>query len=378
MNYSFSMRPINKFNGPKLSLKFPKEIACFSYDDEHQFRLDDSSIKYYYTPSLGADLCEGFEHFQKLEDTGDEHLESLLKTLINLEQKTGQKVEANFITWRGMMTKLMGAIYDNFDGFEMNATIFQVVSFIEENYTYKLQTKHDQLEIPTPRGRHSQEMMSYWGYKFETLSLLPKPWNETTRDYIETRKNLIVNNKAQYCSVVQTELNGSTMILGGEIDGVWDMKQNDGMPVNWIELKTCAEARNERDLDKLDRKLMKFYIQSYLLGVPKVIVGYRTSDGILVNVEEFKTLMIPSIVMKRKHLWDANICLTFLDSLLKFLRTIMTNELQNVSVDDAPMWRIRRKKQESAIEVFRVEGNARSILSSEFVSWRLELASKQN
>ncbi|POS82722.1 hypothetical protein EPUL_004653 [Erysiphe pulchra] len=376
------MRPISKFNGPKLTLKFPKEIACFSYDDEHQFRLDDSSIKYYYTPSLGTDLCEGFENFQKLEDSGDEHLESLLKTLINLEQKTGQKVEANFITWRGMMTKIRNECHDisrnNVWSLVLVESTAEVVSFIEENYTYKLQTKNEQIEKPTPRGRHSQEMMSYWGYKFETLSLLPRPWNETSRDHIETRNNLIVNNKAQYCSVVQTELNGSTMILGGEIDGVWDIKQNDGMPVNWIELKTCAEARNERDLDKLDRKLMKFYIQSYLLGVPKVIVGYRTSDGILVNVEEIQTLNIPNIVMKRKHLWDANICITFLDSLLKFIRTTITKEPQNLSVDDAPMWRIRRNKKEFAIELFRVEGNARSILSPEFVSWRLELASKQN
>ncbi len=40
-----------------LLLILPKEIACFSYDDNHEFHLDDSSLKYYYTPQLGVSLC---------------------------------------------------------------------------------------------------------------------------------------------------------------------------------------------------------------------------------------------------------------------------------------------------------------------------------
>lgn len=48
---------------------------------------------------------------------------------------------------------------------------------------------------------------------------MPKPWHETSREYIENRENEIVNNKAQYCSVVKTEIKNTTMILGGEVDG---------------------------------------------------------------------------------------------------------------------------------------------------------------
>lgn len=56
------------------------------------------------------------------------------------------------------------------------------------------------------------------GYKFETLCLLPSTWAETDREYIENRENEIVNNHAQYCSVVQTGIGKSTLILGGEVD----------------------------------------------------------------------------------------------------------------------------------------------------------------
>jgi RAT1-interacting protein len=83
-----------------------QEIAYFSYDDKHQFRLDESSIRYYYPPFIGADLSKGFDTFRKLDDTADDHLDSLLEALIAKERETGEKVDADVITWRGMMTKV--------------------------------------------------------------------------------------------------------------------------------------------------------------------------------------------------------------------------------------------------------------------------------
>lgn len=56
------------------------------------------------------------------------------------------------------------------------------------------------------------------GYKFETLATLPKTWAETSREYIEERENHVVNNKAQYCSVVRTGIGKTVMCLGGEVD----------------------------------------------------------------------------------------------------------------------------------------------------------------
>lgn len=61
-------------------------------------------------------------------------------------------------------------------------------------------------------------MLTGAGYKFETLCLMPSIWAETPRDYIENRENEIVNNHAQYCSVVKTGIGDTVMILGGEVD----------------------------------------------------------------------------------------------------------------------------------------------------------------
>lgn len=46
-------------------------------------------------------------------------MDSLLRTLIAHEQETGTKTEAQVITWRGMMTKLMAAPFTERDGYEL-------------------------------------------------------------------------------------------------------------------------------------------------------------------------------------------------------------------------------------------------------------------
>lgn len=83
-----------------------QEITCFSYDQNRQFSLGDSSLSYYYPPNLPADLNIGYETFQKLNDSADEHLDALLDSIIALEKETGKKSETDIVTWRGMMTKV--------------------------------------------------------------------------------------------------------------------------------------------------------------------------------------------------------------------------------------------------------------------------------
>jgi len=283
-----------------------------------------------------------------------------------LEGESGTKCEADIITWRGMMTKILAAPFDNSggNGFEMNATHFQGTIFIEENREHKLEQRRNQHNQPSQPGAPSQDLMSYWGYKFETLSLLPTPWDPTSREYIESRENEIVNNHAQYCSIVKTGIGKAKMILGGEVDAVWDCKPDTkDEPINWVELKTSAMIEGDRDMLKYERKLLKFWIQSFLLGVPKIIVGFRSKMGILQRLEELETKSIPGMVKRNgKGSWDGNLCINFTASFLDWLKQTITTD---------GVWRIRRRDKSSVIEVFKhEESGCGDILSQEFVAWR--------
>ncbi|KAL2109200.1 hypothetical protein VUR80DRAFT_2819 [Thermomyces stellatus] len=347
--------PVNSRGEP-----FHTEFTCFSYDDDHVYRHDESGLRWYYHYPLdiGVDLSQGFETFDKHDDSQDEHLVSLLKSIVEYEKMNG-KVEAAIVTWRGMMTKILTAPFESRDGFEMNATSFQGTIFIEENHEYKIETRRKQERERRP-GRFTSDEMSYWGYKFETLCTLPRPWGEVSRTEIEARTTERVSNKAQYCSIVTTNMGPTKVCMGGEVDALWGSKPKDpNIPPEWVELKTSVTPRSDRDIDLFHAKLLKFWAQSYLIGASRVIVGFRTRDGMLESVKELWTAELPGV---RPRNWDADVCVDFAVDFLQFLRKTITDE---------GVWRIRRQAGRPFIEVFRVTGKGHGdILTEEFVAWR--------
>ncbi|KAJ5675918.1 RAI1-domain-containing protein [Penicillium macrosclerotiorum] len=361
---TFSVQPVHRFAGSSTTIRRPKEISCFSYDQNRKFSLGDSSLQYYYPPSLPADLDIGFDTFQKLDDTADEHLDALLDTIAAFERDTGKKCDTDIVTWRGMMTKILAAPFNANDGFEMNATCFQGTIFIEENNAYKNAQKERQKSQRMPPGMASQERMMYWGYKFEVLSVLRQPWDSTSRAEIEGRQVEVVNNSAQYCSVVKTGIGKVRMVLGGEVDAVWDCKpERTEDPIHWVELKTSAEIRRDQDMLRYERKLLKFWAQSFLLGVPKIIVGFRDQDGIVNRLEELDTASIPAKVKKvGKGSWDGNVCINFAAAFLEWLKETIQSD---------GIWRIRKQEKSPVIEVFQIEESGYGdILSPAFTAWR--------
>ena len=216
----------------------------------------------------------------------------------------------------------MVAPFSKLDDWEMNATLFQGTIFIEENHGKKISSREQQYSSVGRPGAMSQDLMSFWGYKFESVSLMPGPWPETSRESIESREDEVVSNYAQYCSIVRTGFGKVKMILGGEVDAVLAFKPEDkSQPIDWVELKTTAVVTNEKEQIKYERKLLKFWAQSFLLGVPKIIVGYRTQQGMLEHLEELDVQTIPDKVKsKGKGLWDGQTSINFASSFLECRR----------------------------------------------------------
>jgi len=55
---------------------------------------------------LPADLSAGYDRFHRWDDSIDEHLVGLLKSIQLLEEKTSERLKVDVITWRGMITKV--------------------------------------------------------------------------------------------------------------------------------------------------------------------------------------------------------------------------------------------------------------------------------
>ena len=127
MALRFSLERLNLYQGSSVSIRRPKEFACFSFNDQHLLRpLSTESLSYYYPPFFSApgthvhsiNLSTGFDTFVQRDDGINEHLDALLDTLQAHEERLLQAVEggdgkledvrtkADFVTWRGMMTKV--------------------------------------------------------------------------------------------------------------------------------------------------------------------------------------------------------------------------------------------------------------------------------
>ncbi|RPB13605.1 RAI1-domain-containing protein, partial [Morchella conica CCBAS932] len=339
------------------------EITHFSYDDTHTLVHSAASLKSYYPPSLPAQLSNGFSTFIKHDDNIDEHLDGLLCALERLERRTGERTRADVVTWRGMMTKFMTAPFEGRDGWEMNVVVLQGTLFIEENHAYKQQSRGKQ-------DRRGEEM-SYWGYKFEALSTIPGNWDECPREVIEARDEEVVSNEAQFCSIVKTGFGDTRVVIGGEVDAVWNSNPptDPNNPPIYIELKTSKiiDLNNPRDGVNYERKLLRFWAQSFLLGIAKVIVGFRDDSGTLRSLRTYETQELPGIARRSgRNLWDAKVSIDFTAGLLAWLRETVGGEEEGV------VWRVRFRARGDRVEVERT--GERSFLTEGFVRWREELA----
>lgn len=110
------LRRFENIGSTQTAIRRPREITEFSFDDQHICHPRDArSLRYYYPPQTlisgssdgDINLGEGFEKFEKYDESlKDLHLEPLLETLEAFEKRSGERIEAGFVTWRGMMTKV--------------------------------------------------------------------------------------------------------------------------------------------------------------------------------------------------------------------------------------------------------------------------------
>lgn len=266
----------------------------------------------------------------------------------------------------------MTAPFDNFADFSMFATIYNGTVCIEEDFPSRAAERAAEADRQPPRYQHpeqqSREMMTYWGYKFETLALIPTSPASTPPQEIEKHQKSIVSNHAQHCSIVETSFGPFSLLLGGEVDGLLAPKPTDpNTPIQWVELKTSEElppsARQQhRDILKFERKLMKFWAQSFLLGVPKITVGFRSKAGILRGLQTFNTNEIPGMVRRGTNCWDGNVCINFATEFLGWLRKTMER--------DSGVYSIVLRKKSGVVEVKKVADGKGAIISEEYKAWR--------
>ncbi|KAI6133502.1 RAI1 like PD-XK nuclease-domain-containing protein [Pisolithus croceorrhizus] len=343
------------------SIQQPSQLLTFSYDSNHVQEFNDSALRYYVEPPRGADL--GF-HYEKsiIRPAERGRLDALLAALSRFKntlcassssRSTVNIPDVNVICWRGVMTKILAAPYEETDSLELNVMLINGTFYFEEHSS---DAKLEEKNATTPRNR----LLSYYGYAFESYCTTSQPGGHhdvppDSQDFPGWGGD--VNTNIQWCSVVKTKLADRRVIMGGEVDCVRGTYY--GKTDNYVELKTSLSLRNSSDEARFEKKLLKFYLQSFLLGVPEIVVGFRTPSGRLTALQSFRTMEIPRLVRGKPGAWDPSICLEWGDRFLAFLQSTIQ------SSSGREVWRVSFKPRVGITVVMLNEAEVAEVVNGE-------------
>lgn len=383
------------------ALKQPKELISYSRKIDESIVIDDSCLSYYYFPDTEVDknydLTAGFKKFKQIEDKGS--MDGFLKAISTYEKQQNAKVKTDIVSFRGLMRKILTLHYSPDEVFDLNVVHFDGQIFVKSNYLSDVQRNKAELSTREAQGvdKDAQDKFTYTGYKFETLATLDKPWADASRKDIESREKAEVNNIEQYLSVVKTGIGNTKLLLGGEVDCVFDYKPDpndkfsgkDSVVSHYVELKTSKVINTQGQAITFEKKLFKTWAQCFLLGIPKIIYAFRDDAMHLKTVEEFKTEEVPLILKNspiQRHSNNPKVrkincvdSLKWFGAVLEWLMDVVPKD--DASDLDAQLRNIFRLSYNGALLSFtELSDEERDrivadepVVTKEFVEWRKQL-----
>ncbi|XP_035618310.2 decapping and exoribonuclease protein [Oncorhynchus keta] len=307
--------------------KQPVEVGHFSLDSERRFFNDARQLRYYVEPEKSCpnfDLRDGYRgRFVKRDDRVKEKLDHILRWILANRSKLQSKDTAassspcalgvDIVTWRGHLTKLLTTPYETREGWLLAVTRMGGTLYISE-----VETEAARRDRENRTERH--EEMMYWGYKFEQYTCaddaqsLPDPGG-------------VVNTNEAFCTVVQTRLAEHRLLFSGEVDCRDKDPKAPSPPASYIEMKTSLEISTPKQRSNFHRfKLLKWWAQSFLPGVPRIVAGFRDHDGVVVSVETYHISKISQLIKNETNCWKPTVCMNFCCEFLSFVKSVVTED----------------------------------------------------
>lgn len=288
------------------SISEPREIACYSKDDDGEMRLGNRhKLRRYVNPSYGTNLNDGYETFVPKRHDGTE-IERVARVIKALAPST--LGYCNIVTYRNNLNKIGRTPSALSDGWELDCCQVEGVVFLDIRVTQE-----------DPTAEHHRRA-TYQGYRFEAVCT-----NEEDKP---------VNPNGHFCSISELNLVDHCIVVSSEIDCTFgDPTSRDNPIRQYVELKTCKELRNDRDYCNMLRyRYPKYWLQSFLAGVPTIVVGIRSNAGILMNVKTLETRSLPfeandHLGRRRQMNWDPAVMVNFIDHILTHIREACARNL---------------------------------------------------
>nr|ADD24238.1 Dom3Z [Lepeophtheirus salmonis] len=304
------------------SFKRPSILGSYGQNEQREWIEDPSSYlktfdaRNWFRQSLNKkplDLNRGKVILKDENHSAREGITSLLEWL----RRNPQTNCPDFVLFRGVLTMLMKTPYERREPW-----CYSVVKYRDTIYLKAEETEYarNQKDRVSPFIQKTME----WGYKFEHIL------SQTS----DSNMDNVINTNEEYDSVYRTELEGMAIIYGAEMDAIFKSQKPEVNVEDFVEFKTSKEFQNDRNYQNFVKyKVLKWWCQSFLVGITTIVCGFRDDDGFVRRIEDFSVRDIPKL---EGVTWKPNVCMGFLKNLLKTLKNdiILTpNIVYNVSFD---------------------------------------------
>ncbi|KAG8469675.1 hypothetical protein KFE25_006130 [Diacronema lutheri] len=270
----------------------PREIACFSRLADRTVRYNDrSQLRAFVRPELETDLNRGFEAF--VDKQGDASVDDIVAALADKKLDTSQ---AHFLTFRNNLNKLLGTPYNLRDEWRMGVS--------RHGRTVHLHILETEVQAARECARSEQERrMAFWGYAFEHAATASGKPRAASEDVFS--EDVRIDCNQEFCSIAQSKLGGNRIILAGEVDcerrGFGEQGGGAHAMRKYIELKTSRLLSDAHARRSFERKMQKWFVQSFLLGLPSIVCGFRDDGGVLKKMQDFEVKQLPKLAQFRPH-----------------------------------------------------------------------------
>jgi RAT1-interacting protein len=284
---------------------------------------DFSQLRELRLPALPADLNAGIAGFNPKPDNNNYDARSGVEHVIAAVRAAGAALPAGgVLTYRNNLNKLIGTALDPEEGWEIEALLVAGggggCGEAEPTLVLEIVPRAEAAWERTAEARR----FSAWGYQWEA----------------RCTGAAAADADAEYCCLVATTLTldggggagaGSTpLLIAAEMD-VYDSElagaagaAGEPPPLSsLVELKTIRPPASQGARRTLhQRKMAKWYVQSSLGGVPRLLIGERDDAGVVHAMRWLETAALPRLASEGGARWNGPHALAFGADALAWMR----------------------------------------------------------
>ena len=293
------------------------EIGNFTRIDERDHVDGFSKRAFLVEPSatdvLNWDLNVAFDSRKPKDPTVNTKIDHLLRWITEnfhiFQDACGtegiETLHTDFVCYRSLLAKIMCSVHENSEGWLMGATNYRETIYLCEY-------KPNRQKLYTDEKRRNVA----WRHKFEQYMTAARPHGRPC-------PQASANETEVTYEVARTQFNKHhSIILAARVTAT-DGRLTAGnpevrdLPGRFVELRTTRRVDNQSQQLSLFRKMSSWWCKAHLLGVPRVICGYRDDKGIVESVRSYKLQTLEEL---GRPVWKSADAVNFLSSFLQFVQ----------------------------------------------------------